>query len=428
MCQKISTMKKYIFLFLFLSIKLLAQNYSVQSFNTSNSAIPFQNLSQVQADNANNIWFTGSFSNGENAGLVKFNGNQFTVFNTSNSGIDANYIKRIRTQNGKIWVLHQHSISKFDGNQWTTYNAANEIFLESDLIDFTVTPDEKIWVIGQNFSYPENETVFLLKLDGNSWTRYFDGVENNNLLHYIGQTSSIEADENNKIWISIQGYPIIVGFDGNSWDYENLNSNFSFFMLKLIKNGFAYYTHGGEAFRYDIANNTESALSENCTTNSCDLTDIEITNDGKIWASHSKECGEGRILQMNECLDFNYLTNVNFPDSGVYNITSDNLGNIWGATSLGLVKISKNTILGNQETDKKSEIKIFPTVVEDFLNVKSNQKITKIKIFDASGKLMSDNLPVISNQVNLSFLKKGNYLLQVISANQNSQVFKIIKK
>ena len=421
-------MKKYIFLFLFLSIKLLAQNYSVQSFNTSNSAIPFQNLSQVQADNANNIWFTGSFSNGENAGLVKFNGNQFTVFNTSNSGIDANYIKRIRTQNGKIWVLHQHSISKFDGNQWTTYNAANEIFLESDLIDFTVTPDEKIWVIGQNFTYPESETVFLLKLDGNSWTRYFDGVENNNLLHYIGQTSSIEADENNKIWISIQGYPIIVGFGGNSWDYENLNSNFSFFMLKLIKNGFAFYTHGGEAFRYDITNNTESALSENCTTNSCDLTDIEITNDGKIWASHSKECGEGRILQMNECLDFNYLTNVNFPDSGVYNITTDNLGNIWGVTSLGLVKISKNTILGNQETDKKSEIKIFPTVVEDFLNVKSNQKITKIKIFDASGKLMNDNLSVISNQVNLSFLKKGNYLLQVISANQNSQVFKIIKK
>ena len=132
MYHKISMMKKYIFLFLFLSIKLLAQNYSVQSFNTSNSAIPFQNLSQVQSDNANNIWFTGSFSNGENAGLVKFNGNQFTVFNTSNSGIDANYIKRIRTQNGKIWVLHQHSISKFDGNQWTTYNAANEIFLESD--------------------------------------------------------------------------------------------------------------------------------------------------------------------------------------------------------------------------------------------------------------------------------------------------------
>lgn len=428
MYQKISTMKKYIFLFLFLSIKLLAQNYSVQGFNTSNSAIPFQNLSQVQSDNANNIWFTGSFSNGENSGLVKFNSNQFTVFNTSNSGIDANYIKRIRTQNGKIWVLHQHSISKFDGNQWTTYNAANEIFLESDLIDFTVTPDEKIWVIGQNFSYPESETVFLLKLDGNSWTRYFDGVENNNLLHYIGQTSSIEADENNKIWISIQGYPIIVGFDGNSWDYENLNSNFSFFLLKLIKNGFAYYTHGGDAFRYDITNNTESALSENCTTNSCDLTDIEITNDGKIWASHSKECGEGRILQMNECLDFNYLTNVNFPDSDVYNITTDNLGNIWGATSLGLVKISKNTILGNQETDKKSEIKIFPTVVEDFLNVKSNQKITKIKIFDASGKLMNDNLSVISNQVNLSFLKKGNYLLQVISANQNSQVFKIIKK
>lgn len=421
-------MRKYTFLFLLLSISLLAQNYTVQTFNTTNSAIPFQNLSQIQADNADSIWFTGNLANGENAGLAKFNGNQFTVFNTSNSGIDSDNIKRIRTQNGKIWVLHQHSISKFDGNQWTTYDANNEIFLESDLIDFTVTPDEKIWVIGQNFSYPESEAIFLLKFDGNSWTRYFDSQNNNNLLHYIGQTSSIEADENNKVWISIQGYSIIIGFDGNSWDYENLNSNFSFISLKLIKNGFAFYSHGGEAFKYDIANNTEFALSENCMINSCDLSDIELTSDGKIWTSHGKECGEGRILQMNDCLDFNYLTDTSFPDSGVYSISTDHLGNIWGATSLGLVKISKNVILGNQETDKRDELAIFPSVVEDFLMIKSHQKITKVQLYDVSGRLVNDNLPVASNKINLLFLKKGNYLLRVIIEDKKAQVFKIIKK
>lgn len=414
-------------LFLIFFLTGNSQSYSVQNFNTSNSSIPFQNLSQVQADNANNIWFSGNFSNGENAGLVKFNGTQYTVFNTSNSRIQSNYVKRIRTQNGKIWVLHQNSISKFDGNQWTNFSASNELFLESELIDFTVTPDEKIWVIGQNFSYPEGETIFLLKYDGTSWSRYFDGPNNNNLLHYIGQTSSIEADENNKVWISIQGYPIIIGFDGNSWDYENLNSNFSFVWLKLIKNGFAYYSYGGEAFKYDIANNTEFPLSENCTTNSCDLTDIKVTNDGKIWSSHGKECGEGRILQMTDCIDFNYLTNVNFPDSGIYNIITDQLGNIWGATSQGLVKIYKNSVLENKEVDHKREITIFPSVVEDFLNIKSNQKITKIQIYDASGRLIKDNLLVSDNKINLSFIKKGNYLIKFFFNNQLISSKKMIK-
>lgn len=417
-----------IFLFFLFIVVIKSQSYNVEVFNTSNSVIPFQNISQIQTDNANNIWFTGSLPFGENGGLVKFNGNQYTVFNTSNSGIDSNYIKRIRIQNGKVWVLHQHSISKFDGNQWTTYNAANEIFLESDLIDFTITPDEKIWIIGQNFTYPVNQTIFLLKFDGNSWSRYFDGIDNGNLLHYIGQTSSIEADENNKIWISIQGYPIILCFNGTSWDNENLNSNFSFVWLKLVKNGFAYYSYGGEVFKYDIANNTEFNLSQNCSTNSCDISDIEITTDGKIWSSHSKECGEGRILQMDDCIDFNYLTNTIFPNSGVYSITTDNLGNIWGATSLGLVKIYKNSVLGNQEIEKTSEISIFPSIVEDFLTIKSNKKITKVQIFDVSGKLIGENLLFSSHKINLSFFKKGNYFLKVITQDNKQSVFKILKK
>lgn len=421
-------MKKYSIILLFFFTIISAQSYSVEVFNTTNSAIPFQNLYQVQADNANNIWFTGSLSNGENGGLVKFNGNQFTVFNTSNSGIDSNYIKRIRTQNGKIWVLHQNSISIFDGNQWTIYDVTDEQFLESDLIDFTVTPDEKIWVIGQNFNYDPSETIFLLKFDGTSWSRYFDGIDNANLLHYISQTSSIEADENNKIWISLQGYPIILGFNGNSWDFEILNNNFSFVWLKLIKNGFAYYSFGGDAFKYDIANNTEINLSENCTTNSCDLSDIEITDDAKIWSSHSKECGEGRILQMTDCIDFNYLTNVNFPNSGVFSLTKDAQNNIWGATDLGLVKIYKNNVLGNEEVNSLKNVSIFPNPVIDFVNVKTNQKIINAQVLDFSGKIIKANLPINSNQINLSFLKKGNYLLKIISEDKKSHFIKILKK
>lgn len=405
-----------------------AQNYSVEVFNTSNSSIPFQNLYQVQADNFNNIWLTGSFSNGDNGGLAKFNGNQFTVFNTSNSGINSDYIKRIRTQNGKIWLLHQNSISKFDGNQWTTFTASNEQFLESDLIDFTVTPDEKIWVIGQNFNYPEGETIFLLKFDGTSWSRYFDGIDNGNLLHYIGQTSSIEADENSKVWISIQGYPIIISFDGNSWDYENLNFNFSIVWLKLVKNGFAYYGYGGDAFKYNIANNIEINLNENCSTNSCDLSDIEVTNDGKIWSSHSKECGEGRILQMDDCLDFNYLTNTNFPNSGVYSITKDSQDNIWGATSLGLVKIFKNNVLGNEEVNSLKNVSVFPNPIIDFVNIKTNQKIINAQVLDFSGRIIKANLIINSNQINLSFLKTGNYVLKLISEDKKSHFIKILKK
>ena len=155
-------------------VKFDGKNWTI--YNRSNSGLPSINISFLASDK-NNIWI-GT----QDSGLVKFNGTQWKVYNTSNSGIASNYISCIAVDSLlNIWVgnsdlSHNNNgragISKFDGNTWTIYDV---IFsgLASDEI-FTISIDKKNikWITAHLPSSHLGETAFLASFDDISWKTF----------------------------------------------------------------------------------------------------------------------------------------------------------------------------------------------------------------------------------------------------------------
>ncbi|SHK35921.1 T9SS type A sorting domain-containing protein [Epilithonimonas mollis] len=84
-------------------------------------------------------------------------------------------------------------------------------------------------------------------------------------------------------------------------------------------------------------------------------------------------------------------------------------------------------VLATTETSK-SIVKIYPNPVDDKLTIESDHKISKIEVFDMSGKkVMEQETDSKSSVLNTIRLPKGNYILKTNDGKANKS-FKIMKK
>lgn len=68
--------------------------------------------------------------------------------------------------------------------------------------------------------------------------------------------------------------------------------------------------------------------------------------------------------------------------------------------------------LGIQENDFINNISVYPNPVKDILNFKTEHNISKVEVYDISGRILSSN-SVLENKIDLSNLKTGNYILKL---------------
>jgi hypothetical protein len=68
--------------------------------------------------------------------------------------------------------------------------------------------------------------------------------------------------------------------------------------------------------------------------------------------------------------------------------------------------------LGLQENDFMNDIVAYPNPVKDFLKFKTKHNISKIEVYDIAGRILSSN-SVSENEIDLSELKPGNYVLKI---------------
>lgn len=80
-----------------------------------------------------------------------------------------------------------------------------------------------------------------------------------------------------------------------------------------------------------------------------------------------------------------------------------------------------------ENQNSKSPITIFPNPVKDILTFKTTEKIKKAEIFDTNGRLIKVELGITNNQMNISVLKTGNYIVKFSTDKQSYQT-KFIKQ
>ena len=95
--------------------------------------------------------------------------------------------------------------------------------------------------------------------------------------------------------------------------------------------------------------------------------------------------------------------------------------------STQVLSLYQNNTLSTSDNNNivKNNISIYPNPSKDVVFVKSETVITKIELYDFSGKKIKESA---SKEMNISSLKRGNYLIKITDKEGNTQTKNLIKE
>lgn len=129
--------------------------------STNSNAPPMRYIAKIVFDKSNNVWL------GTKNGIILYNGQNFLVYDTKNSIIPFNCVKDIAIDiNGNLWFALnderdiESAIVQFDGNNFKVYTRQNSGLSISDIRAIIVDLYGNLWIGGREG---------LIKFDGNKW-------------------------------------------------------------------------------------------------------------------------------------------------------------------------------------------------------------------------------------------------------------------
>lgn len=259
-------------------------------FQVFNSGLISNNLKCVTVDQNNYKWI-GTIDKG----IMKFDGENFKLFNTSNSDIPSNRINTIEIDsNNNIWVGSNNGVGIFNGSIWTNYNKSNSPLTSDDILSIDFDDQGNAWI---------GATSGLFKFDGINWTRYNDS-------DYNLWCNDIKISPENSIWIGT-------------------NSG----IIKLLNDSFTYYSDTNYVYPTKI------------------ISSINIDLLGNIWSCHQNTQGKRNGVSIFDGTTFvsRYLGSNSNSLNDVY---IDSYNRKWISTIEGLVLIKQDgsTTLFNKAT------------------------------------------------------------------------------
>jgi len=299
--------KLYLFVITLLSITSFAQNYDYSIYNTSNSGIASNYIGDLKVD-ANGLLWIASFS-----GVSTFNGTTFTKYNTSNSGIASNSIVKIQIDglNRKWMATQSNGISRLNGSTWTNYTTANSGLANNAINDIAVDGLNNLWVATNSG---------LSKFNGTTWTTYSS----------LTNINSVATDSNNGVWVSTGN--LLYKFNGT--DFNIITDGVQ--KILRIANNTIYIDAFDALMTYTINGGLyEFYFQDTSCLAGYQLNALDVDSNNKTWIAFQ---GEG-LQNFTDCIS--YTSNSGLPDNYISTVRTQSNGTIWAGTlQLGLTKMT----------------------------------------------------------------------------------------
>ena len=186
-------------------------------YTTENSDIPEDYVASVSIDSKDNIWFTSCrFRTG---GIVKYDGMDMTVYTPENSDLPVNFVHCIAIdKSDRVWlalseIVNDAYLVRINGDQWDIYTGNELGFSPYYLGDIEINGQNNL-VGAVNYSLSSiyyNIGPKIFSFDGDSGKSY----ENDSLR----TVRLIAPDKDNKIWFA--GFSEYGYIDKNTWKIDN---------------------------------------------------------------------------------------------------------------------------------------------------------------------------------------------------------------
>ncbi|MGB3076152.1 MAG: T9SS type A sorting domain-containing protein, partial [Chitinophagales bacterium] len=268
---------------------------------------------------------------GCNLGLIKFDGLNWILFTTSNSGISNNNVTDVEydASTGKIYTATGAAVDIYDGTDWTHFNSSNSPLSSSG-----------IWSVDAR-----NDSMIVTTIGGSYLTYIFDGA--NWITHpEMDHTYDSRIDLQGNFWIC--GIGFIEKYDGNSWTtYTRYNTGLtSYFMNSVFvdskdRKWFGVSDNGGISMFdcpvWEDYGAWNSGLWPAPITMATSGTSATEDTFGNVWMSYYA----GGIVKIPEGDVHNYPAWVTWQAGAVPNATckliaADNSGDVWAEGGCGL--------------------------------------------------------------------------------------------
>ena len=156
-------------------------------------------------------------------GLIKFDGITFSLFDTANSTLPFEPVRKVITdKHHTIWIAGDSSIavSTNNGNTWTSYNKNNCTLLAYGIKTMAIDDFGTLWFGSLNTANG------LIKCNAGNFGNYTTSNSNIN----VDKIDIVSIDKNNKVWVGgIGGVPFsnngIASFDGTLWTTYNTSNS-----------------------------------------------------------------------------------------------------------------------------------------------------------------------------------------------------------
>ena len=174
----------------------------------------------IRFDRQNRLWIA------TNKGLYVRDGESWTVYNKSNSGLTEMVQSMAFDSNNRLWCgTFGAGLFCFDGTKWSNYTTSNSALPSNYVGAIAVDNNDVLWLNCRDPQYPDKMGsefgLGLTRYDGSSWTTF----NRNNSPLPSDCFWDVQVDADNRKWIATAGDVGLVCYDETEWmTYDTDNS------------------------------------------------------------------------------------------------------------------------------------------------------------------------------------------------------------
>lgn len=299
-------------------------------FNKHNSEINAVSFKKaIIKDRYGNIWF------GTDNGLVRYDGNEWTLYNNVNSELPSNNILSLAEDiDGTLWIgMDNGRITKYNNGNWVNYDLSQLGIAYNDVNSIAIDNFGNKWVGTGIMYYSMGTTNYigdhLLKFNDTTWTKYIHNMTN----YSNGYIRFIKIDTLGNIWVS--SCRSVAKFINGIWTDINITNYFqvgdpSLVPIEIDKNNDLWIGVPSKLIKLHDIDSLEILLQ------GINIKTIFIDSDDSKWLSTSS----GLAKYKDSTLDFYQILNGM---NGAKKIKLDNNGSAWlWDRTKDLTKLNRN--------------------------------------------------------------------------------------